>query len=87
MSQSVRKNFQQKYGLFMQNKCLYRISSFYQKNKENCGLNNFYGFYGSSLSDNVDFGNQQVGAKVAKWRFSVGTKPSRCIPLKMVKTC
>ena len=25
------KQFRQKYGLFMQNKCLYRISSFYEK--------------------------------------------------------
>ena len=30
-SSGVRKKFRQKYGLFMQNKCLYTISSFSEK--------------------------------------------------------
>ena len=30
--QTLRKKFRQKYGLFMQNKCLYMISSFLRKN-------------------------------------------------------
>ena len=31
LRQSVRKKFRQKYGLLMQNRCLYKISSFNKK--------------------------------------------------------
>ena len=38
--QPVRKNVRQEHGLFTQNKCLSRISSFLQKNRHRWRLNN-----------------------------------------------